>query len=100
MIVLLVSEFYPPILGGVEIHVANLAAELADRGHEVHVATLAAPTGQELQGKIHVHRIESSAADWPWLHRDKSRPFHLPVPDPPRADPPGGGPWPGRGPRP
>jgi hypothetical protein len=38
--VLHVSDFFPPVRGGLETHVDDLAAELADRGHDVHVATL------------------------------------------------------------
>ena len=38
--VLLLAQFYPPVIGGEERHVRNLAVELASRGHEVHVACL------------------------------------------------------------
>lgn len=40
MRILLLSQFYPPIAGGVEVHVAALAEGLAARGHEVAVAAL------------------------------------------------------------
>jgi glycosyltransferase involved in cell wall biosynthesis len=39
--VLLISQFYPPVVGGVEVHVQALARGLVARGHEVAVATLA-----------------------------------------------------------
>jgi hypothetical protein len=39
----MVSDFYPPFLGGVEVAVRSLSQELIARGHEVAVATLAAP---------------------------------------------------------
>ena len=39
--VLLISQFYPPVIGGVEVHVQALARGLVARGHEVTVATLA-----------------------------------------------------------
>ncbi len=42
MKVLLVSDFYPPVRGGLEFHVDGLASELVNRGHQVHVATLTA----------------------------------------------------------
>ncbi|MRR13575.1 hypothetical protein EG835_14240, partial [bacterium] len=38
--ILLLSQFYPPVAGGVENHVAELAETLADRGHDVAVGVL------------------------------------------------------------
>ena len=40
MKVLLVSDFYPPAIGGLERHVARLARALSARGHDVAVATV------------------------------------------------------------
>lgn len=40
MRILLLSQFYPPVAGGVEVHVAALAEGLAARGHDVAVGTL------------------------------------------------------------
>lgn len=40
MRILMVAQFYPPIVGGVERHVHSLATALAARGHSVAVATL------------------------------------------------------------
>ena len=40
MRVLMLSEFYPPIIGGMERHVQTLSHELVRRGHHVAVATL------------------------------------------------------------
>ena len=40
MKVLMLAQFYPPMIGGEERHVRNLSVELASRGHEVHVACL------------------------------------------------------------
>ena len=39
----MISDFYPPFLGGVEVLVSGLSRELVRRGHDVGVATLAAP---------------------------------------------------------
>jgi glycosyltransferase involved in cell wall biosynthesis len=78
--VLLVSDFFPPVRGGLETHVDDLAAELADRGHDVHVATLtSAPTPAHPDVSTHVVRTASAALI---RHEDGSRPFHPPVPDP------------------
>lgn len=80
MRVLLVSDFFPPVRGGLESHVDDLAAELAARGHVVHVATLtpdATPSAPSVQ--VHVVRTLSSAVV---RHEHADRPFHPPVPDP------------------
>ena len=42
MRILQLAQFYPPILGGEERHVYNLARLLVRRGHDVSVLTLAA----------------------------------------------------------
>ena len=82
MKILLVSEFYPPVVGGLEYHVQGLARELARRQHEVHVATLGERNYQTSDGGIPVHHMRSLAARVPGMHSDRSRPFHLPVADP------------------
>jgi hypothetical protein len=40
MRVLMMAQFYPPIIGGEERHVRNLSLALAKRGHAVSVATV------------------------------------------------------------
>lgn len=80
MRVLLVTDFFAPVRGGLETHVDDLAAELADRGHDVHVATLtpdATPSSPEVQ--VHVVTTALSAVV---RHERSDRPFHPPVPDP------------------
>ena len=42
MRILMLTEQYPPFIGGIEQHVRNLAAGLVARGHHVAVATSAA----------------------------------------------------------
>ena len=37
----MLTELYPPHIGGSEEHVRNLARGLRDRGHDVSVATVA-----------------------------------------------------------
>ncbi|MFP4558423.1 MAG: glycosyltransferase [Archaeoglobaceae archaeon] len=39
MKVLLTSPYYPPHIGGVEVHAMNLARGLVERGYEVEVIT-------------------------------------------------------------
>ncbi len=62
MRVLMVTDFYWPLVGGVEQHVRSLSHALVDRGHDVAVVSLAADdTGpsRELDGPVRVYRIPS-----------------------------------------
>lgn len=47
---------YPPRVGGVENHVAALAAHLAEQGHQVVVHTLSEAEGDAREGAIRVQR--------------------------------------------
>lgn len=60
MHVLLLSQFYPPVIGGAEIHVRALADGLVARGHDVAVATQSSPglASHERQGGIEIHRLQ------------------------------------------
>lgn len=55
----MLAQFYPPVPGGAEIHVRNLAHGLAHRGHEVEVATLRqdGATEDADDGPVRVHRL-------------------------------------------
>ncbi|HEY4025500.1 MAG TPA: glycosyltransferase family 4 protein [Candidatus Dormibacteraeota bacterium] len=84
MRVLLLSQFYAPVIGGEERHVEALAGELALRGHRVSVATIAvpgAPAGETRDG-VRVHRLRASAQRLPGVFTDPSRPHAAPLPDP------------------
>jgi glycosyltransferase involved in cell wall biosynthesis len=52
----IVSDWYLPRIGGLELHLRDLARELNARGHDAHVIT-ATPGPQELDG-ITVHRLD------------------------------------------
>jgi glycosyltransferase involved in cell wall biosynthesis len=84
MRVLLLSQFYPPVIGGEERHVRNLAAALAARGHSVSVATQAVPdrVGTEMDGEVRVHRLRGTLQRVGALFTDSERPFAPPIPDP------------------
>lgn len=84
MRVLLVSQFYPPVVGGQERHVRNLGQALAERGHQVEVATIAIDGDEDtiFDGLVSVHRLRSSAQALPWLYSDPERPHALPTVDP------------------
>lgn len=83
MRILMVSDFYQPYVGGVEVVVRNLAYALSERGHEVTVATIRADglSAYEEDGAIRVHRIRTSAARVDSLF-SQQRTWAPPVPDP------------------
>ena len=85
MHVLMVSQFYPPVSGGQEQHVRNLAHALAARGHDVEVVSFAAgsPPGTALDGAVRLHRVQTSAQHLlPRLYSEASRPHAMPIADP------------------
>lgn len=83
MRILMLSQFYPPIIGGEAQHVRTLSTELASLGHEVAVVTLR-HQGQAafiLDQGVRVYSIRSSAQRLPWLFSDSGRQFAPPSPD-------------------
>jgi glycogen(starch) synthase len=81
---LLLAQFFPPDIGGEELHVFNLANTLADRGHDVAVATQRlsdTPDKEVLSSGVRVHRFETTAMRFPGLY-STGRLHHPPVPDP------------------
>jgi len=85
MRILLLTDFYPPMVGGVEQHVQTLARELAGRGHTVTVATIGARGAsrrvQDDRGAS-VFRLPTTLSRVPSLYSEASRPFAPPAPDP------------------
>jgi len=84
MRILMLSQFYPPIIGGIEQHVRNLSAELVTRGHEVAVATLWQEGLPELENDrgVRVYRIRGTLQRAAWLFSEKQRRHAPPFPDP------------------
>jgi glycosyltransferase involved in cell wall biosynthesis len=85
MRVLLLTDLYPPSIGGVEQHVRLLGRELAARGHVVAVATVHPGTGlpdEETDGAVRVHRLRSALGRLPGAYEEAARPFAPPMPDP------------------
>jgi glycosyltransferase involved in cell wall biosynthesis len=84
MRILMVTDFYPPAIGGVEQHVQGLSRALARRGEDVAVVTLrhegTAPF--ERDGGVRVHRIRGTAQRCERLFSNRHRPWAPPVPDP------------------
>lgn len=82
--ILLISDFYPPIIGGMERYVQTLAHELARRGHRVAVATLGhgdALAFEQDQG-VRVYRIAGWSRALAPFYESVARQFHPTVPDP------------------
>lgn len=83
MRILMLTELYPPYIGGSEEHVRNLSRALVARGHEVSVATVAAREARGVSDEegIRVHRLGSTTARAAALS-PSGRPYLPPVPDP------------------
>lgn len=84
MRILLLTQFYPPVLGGEERHVRDLGATLAARGHEVAIATLrqAGAPDRELDGDRRVYRLPATVQRAAWLFQEPGRRQVPPGPDP------------------
>jgi len=80
----MVSDFYPPYIGGVEVLVSSLSRELVHRGHDVSVVTLGidgVPATEDDAG-VRVHRIRSTTQRAERLFAAGTRPWAPPTPDP------------------
>jgi glycosyltransferase involved in cell wall biosynthesis len=84
MRILMVSDFYPPIIGGLERHVQTLSRELVRRGHSVAVATLAhdGSPPYEDDGGVRIYRLPGWNRLLKPFYVSTSRQFHPTAPDP------------------
>lgn len=84
MRIMQLTDFYRPVVGGLEKHVETVSRELVALGHEVSVVTTrigALPPYDELDG-VRVHRVEGLSAALARFYENPRRPFHPTVPDP------------------
>jgi glycosyltransferase involved in cell wall biosynthesis len=84
MHILMLAQFYAPVIGGEERHVQDLCIELVKRGHKVTVATLQIPAVPEFevdQG-VQIYRIKSTTQRAGFLYKQAERSHHPPMPDP------------------
>jgi glycosyltransferase involved in cell wall biosynthesis len=84
MRILIVTDFYPPFIGGSERQAQLLGRALARRGHECSVATIWGPGLQEQQVDegVPIHRLKGLSTCVSWFSKDPKRRFHPPFPDP------------------
>ena len=87
MKVLLVTDSYPPLIGGATRAAQQLGRQLHRRGHQVAVATAwqrGAPAYEDDAG-VHVHRVRGLVSRVPSLSADPVRYTPPPFPDPEMA---------------
>lgn len=84
MRILHLAQFYAPIIGGEERHVASISQALAARGHEVEVATLAHPDRPDVMVDrgVTVRSIVGWSQRFGALFSDDQRRHAPPFPDP------------------
>jgi hypothetical protein len=82
MRVLMLAQFYAPIVGGEERMTESLAVALSRRGHDVAVATLrqAGQEPYEERAGVAIHRLPGAAQRLPWLFSDDGRRHAPPAP--------------------
>jgi glycosyltransferase involved in cell wall biosynthesis len=82
--ILMLSQFYPPIIGGEERHVKVLSEALAARGHDVAVATTqpGAEPCYEARGGVSIHRMSGTLRRGRFIFADSQRRHVPPFPDP------------------
>lgn len=84
MRILMLTQFYPPYIGGEERHVHGLSVQLVERGHSVAVVTLGGadlPVFEVDQG-VRVYRLGGTMQRIDWLFSDQGRRHAAPFPDP------------------
>jgi glycosyltransferase involved in cell wall biosynthesis len=80
----MLTQSYPPVVGGEERAIEDLSAELAQRGHDVAVATLRQPGGEPAAGQagVRVEALPSSVYRLRRFYGDPDRRHAPPAPDP------------------
>jgi glycosyltransferase involved in cell wall biosynthesis len=84
MRLLLVTDSYPPFIGGADLQVQMIAHAMLAAGHRVEVATPWQPglLEEEDDAGVLVHRTRALATRVPWFSKDPGRRHHPPFPDP------------------
>ncbi len=84
MRILMLAQFYPPVVGGEERHVLSLSEALAARGHDVMVATMPHPQrpAHVVVRGVTIRSIPGALQRATPLFREQERPHAPPFPDP------------------
>jgi glycosyltransferase involved in cell wall biosynthesis len=82
--ILMLSQFYPPIIGGEERHVRSLGSGLAARGHQVIVATQVHGGHAAIEAELgmEIHRLSGTLQRSSSLFSEPGRRHMPPFPDP------------------
>src|SRR5947209_758532 len=80
----MLSQFYPPFIGGEERSVQILGTELSKRGHEVAVATVwkKDTPEYEIDQGVRIYRFKTTVQRATWLFADPAHSHAPPFPDP------------------
>ena len=83
MRILMLTQSYAPIVGGIEHMVEDISGELAKRGHEVAIATLRQPQSEPVgSDSVPAYGLDTSIRKIPGLQLDEERTHAPPAPDP------------------
>ena len=83
MRILMLTQSYAPIVGGIEHMVEAISEELAKRGHEVAIATLRQPNSEPIGSEaVPAFGLDTSVHSLPGLRLDEERRHAPPGPDP------------------
>lgn len=79
----MLSDLFPPIVGGRERHVQSLSRALARNGHKITVCTIGHQglPSYEQEYDIKIHRVEGLFQKMPFLFKDPARRLHPPTSD-------------------
>lgn len=82
--IMILTDFFEPVIGGLELHVGQMSRELARRGHHVAVATLAGTRrpGTVQQEGVRIHRLAGWSRALSPFYAEAERPFHPTIADP------------------
>ncbi len=82
--IMLVSDVYPPIIGGAELQTQLLARKLRQRGHSVTVVTAWQVGFAEFEDDngVQIFRVKGLSSLVPWFSVNPARRHHPPMPDP------------------
>ncbi len=84
MRIMMLAQFYPPLIGGEERFARDLSVQLAARGHEVSVITLWQKGLSEFENDegVRVYRVKGTMQRLESLYSDSARRHTPPFPDP------------------